>query len=218
MARIGIVEDLAASIGIIESHLHGTDHQLVSCHRTAGDALDALGDPTQRADVYILDISLPDGRGDSIIPRILRAYPDTEIIMHTVFEDATAIMRCIEAGATGYLQKGLAREEFLHAIRTVLDGESYLTGRVAKKVLSALRKGTATQDPSSLKLPETLTPREGEILLALVRGLSCKEIAKFLGISVHTVGNHLRKVYEKLQVNSRSEAVAKLVSGDDGFT
>ena len=191
MARITIIEDQLESVRIIESHLKGSEHLLVGHFGSVEEARERLRDTHhQGSDVYILDIGLPGAQGYTLIPDILKANPKAEIVMHTVFEDVTAILRCIEAGATGYVLKGVGREEFLLAVRTVLEGGSHLTGRVAKRVLTNLRGKERSSEPNQYRLPDSLSPREGEILLGLAKGMSCKEIAAFLGISFHTVGNH----------------------------
>lgn len=130
--------------------------------------------------------------------------PDLQIIMLTVFEDSERIFQSLEAGATGYLLKRTPPDQILSAIREVCNGGSPMSSQIARKVVQSFRKTRENSNP-----PVKLSPREEEILSALAKGSRDKEIAEALFISVDTVHSHLRRIYEKLQVRSRTEAVVK---------
>lgn len=175
-----------------------------------------------RPQVVLLDYELGEGpNGLTALPLILAAQPDTQVIMLTTFDDDHLIIRSIHLGANGYIVKAKAAAELIDHIVMVASGGSPMTGYIARRVLALMRAaGQNQQKPvavPSLLSPENrayvdrlglLTPRETEVLECLTEGKSYKMIADQLGIAEHTVSNHLRPVYRKLQVNSMSEAVA----------
>lgn len=166
------------------------------------DALVALRQ-FQKPRVILLDVGLPGIDGISAIPQLREAAPGAAIIILTVFEDEEKIVRAICAGAAGYLLKTTTPEELARAIREVLDGGAPMNGRIARRVLEMFSRLAPRQNDYGL------TEREREILQLLVDGFIKKEIAGRLGLSVHTVDTHLRNIYGKLEVNTRTGAVAK---------
>ena len=154
--------------------------------------------------VIIMDIQLPDGTGIDCTSRLKRLLPRTQILMFTIYEDSEQIFSALEAGASGYLLKRTAPEELLRAIFEVVQGGVPMTGEVARKVIH-----TFCREPSGAAHVDRLTPREEEVLKLLARGCLSKEIALQLSISVETVNTHLKHIYEKLHVRSRTEAVIK---------
>ena len=141
--------------------------------------------------------------------RIVRdKFPDVQIIMLTMREETDIILEAIQAGAVGYLLKSTPPQEILQAIRTVKKGGSSLSGPVALRILQQLQNNQK-QDP---QLQFNLSERETEILHGLVNGLTYKMLAEELYISIDTVRSHIKKLYEKLHVHSRSEAVAIAVN------
>ena len=160
--------------------------------------------PTLAPDVIIMDIQLPDGSGIDCTARLKRLLPRTQIMMFTIYEDSEQIFRALEAGASGYLLKRTPPEAMLRAIREVKQGGAPMSGEVARKVVHSFRRPSA-QSPDG----EQLTPREVEVLELLAKGFLSKEIADQLAVSVETVNSHLKHIYEKLHVRSRTEAVIK---------
>ena len=170
---------------------------------TCEDALAALGrEPAPQ--VILLDVGLPGMNGIEGISRIKGLAADTHVIMLTVYDDHEKVFNAICAGASGYLLKTADQDAIIQAIEEVLRGGAPMNPRVARLVLNMFTR---------LAIPPKhdygLSPREKEILEFMVRGLIKKEIADQLNLSYHTVDNHLRNIYTKLQVHTRSGAVAK---------
>ena len=154
-------------------------------------------------DLILMDIGLPGLSGIEGIRRAKDISPSVKVVMLTVFEDSDTIVQAIAAGASGYLHKGAPIEETLESLKSILAGGAPMTPQIARKMLDLFAARTApTADYS-------LTPREHEILKLLVDGLTKKEIADKLFLSFHTIDNHLRNIYTKLRVQSRSSAVSK---------
>ena len=131
--------------------------------------------------------------------------PETQIVMLTVFEDTEKIFAALAAGASGYLLKRLAPAKLLEAIREVHEGGSPMSAPIARKVVLSLQPVLAAPGAETVGL----SPREREVLDGLAEGHAYKQIADKLGVSIHTVRNYIRRIYEKLHVCSRTEAVAK---------
>ncbi len=134
--------------------------------------------------------------------------PEIQVIMLTVYEDTENIFNALAAGATGYLLKRTSTQELLAAIKDVLRGGSPMTTHIARKVVQSFQKAGAAPQP----IENNLSPREQEVLDYLAKGFLYKEIAENLGISYETVHTYIRRIYEKLQVRTRTEAVAKFLS------
>jgi len=158
-------------------------------------------------DVVLMDINMPGMNGIECVRHLKEKSPDTEFIMLTVYEDTDSVFNALEAGASGYLLKRAAREELHDAIIQVHAGGSPMTSHIARKVVQSFRRPVKTANVNTDLT--TLTPRESEVLQKLSEGFLYKEIAEALGISYDTVHNHIRNIYEKLQVRSRAEAAAK---------
>jgi DNA-binding NarL/FixJ family response regulator len=204
MIRVGVLEDDAATREILAGWFRRTkDIAMLWGHEEVEAALHALAQAP--CDVVLTDINLPGENGIEFVRRAKPAAADTQFIMVTVYEDVDHIFAALAAGATGYLLKRTPRQELLAAVRDARAGASPMNGHIARKVVEAFRDspGTAAQVAS-------LSPRETEILRLLARGYLYKEIAGLLGISAFTVNNLIRRVYEKLHVHSRGQAVAKL--------
>ena len=155
-------------------------------------------------DVVLLDIGLPGMSGIEGVAHIRRCFPTTEVIMLTVYDDDDAVLAALCAGASGYLLKDATPVRILEAIREVHEGGAPMTPRIARKVLHLFR-----QVPPPSTADYRLTAREQEVLRALVDGKSYKQIALQMGITVETVRTHIKNIYHKLQVHSKSQAVAK---------
>ena len=200
---IWLVEDNATYRGAVARALDRTPG--LRCTGAFGrceDALRRLRDD-HPPEVILLDIGLPGLSGLDGISQLKALSPATSIIILTVFEDTDTIFRAICAGASGYLLKTSPAARVAQAIREVLGGGAPMTRQVAKSVLNRFAK-LAGPPPE-----HDLSRRERETLEFLVQGLTTKEIGERLGLSIHTVDTHLRNIYRKLHVHSRSAAVAK---------
>lgn len=174
----------------------------VSEHSTGEEAMTAL--PKSKPDVVLMDINLPGMNGVECVRQLKPLLPDTQVMMLTVYENTDLIFQALSAGATGYLLKQTPPGELLAAVREVHGGGSPMTGHIARKVVASFQ-----QSGNSSREFENLTPREKEVLDHLAKGFLYKEIAEAMSISYDTVHTHIRKIYEKLHVRSRTEAVAK---------
>ena len=153
-----------------------------------------------------MDINLPGMNGVECVRRLKQLLPGTQFIMLTAYEDTENIFNSLAAGAAGYLLKRTSSAELLAAIQDVLKGGSPMTAHIARKVVQSFQKSGASQQAT-----ENLSQREQEVLDLLSQGLIYKEIAEKLGISYETVHTYVRRIYEKLQVRTRTEAVAKFL-------
>lgn len=155
-------------------------------------------------DVLLIDLALPDGSGIDLIREARAAKAPLKIIVVSVFGDARSVVQAIEAGADGYLLKGADPVEAASAIRSVMDGGAPISPAVASHILARIRPQTQTGAP-------VLSEREIAVLTDLAKGFRYKEVARLQGISPNTVGDHVKSIYRKLAVNSRSEAVFEAV-------
>jgi DNA-binding NarL/FixJ family response regulator len=156
-------------------------------------------------DVFLMDISMPGMSGIECTAKIKSACPEANIIMLTVYEDDTQIFDSLRAGASGYILKRTPLQEIIEAIKDVHSGGAPMTPSIAKRVLNHFNEAGKKIDEYNL------TSREKEILNELINGLSYKKIAEALFISLDTVRSHIKNIYQKLHVSSRSEAVAKVI-------
>lgn len=163
------------------------------------------------ADVYLVDLGLPDMSGTEVIKHAIKACADSDVLVITVFGDDAHIIESVEAGATGYVLKDSSPAEIVDCIRTLRAGGSPVSPVIARKLLQRFRLESQMAAPA-LSVPAAgakaaLTQRETEILSLLGKGLSFSEIGESLHISSHTVAQHIKKIYRKLAVHSRGEAV-----------
>lgn len=159
-------------------------------------------------DVVMMDINMPGVSGIEAVQTIKERFPQVHIMMQTVFEDNDKIFAAICAGASGYMLKKTAPQKMIEAVRETYLGGAPMTGSVATKVLQMFRKQSAGEKNEFIDLSE----REKEILGLLVKGHSYKAVASVCFISIDTVSTHVRHIYEKLHVHSKSEAVAKAIN------
>jgi len=156
-------------------------------------------------DVVLMDIHIPGISGIDAVKVIKDHFPEINVCMQTVFEDEDKIFASLCNGASGYILKSAAPEKVLQAIREVADGGSFFSSSVARKVLNSFQNQPDIQNNAQL------TDREKEVLRLLVEGMSYKLIADKVCISYETVHTHIKNIYDKLHVNSKSEAVAKAI-------
>ena len=169
---------------------------------TAEDALLLL--PAQAPEVVLMDIQLPKMSGVECVAHLKELLPSVQVIMVTVYEDPDRIFCALRAGACGYLLKRSTPEQIVAAIRDVRQGGVPMSSEIARKVIAHFQEQeTAASDV------ENLSAREREVLDLVVRGLSNKEIVGRLGISIEGVRWHLRNIYHKLHVHSRTEVLVK---------
>ena len=160
-------------------------------------------------DVLLIDLGLPDGNGIDLIKQVSQTRPEADIMVVTVFGDEQHVVSSIEAGATGYILKDSTPADVISCIRLLRAGGSPVSPVVARSVLRAIRNRMAAEPATRAPQPESnpLSTRETEILQLLAKGMSFNEIGEILGISPHTVTAHIKKIYRKLAVHSRGEAV-----------
>jgi DNA-binding NarL/FixJ family response regulator len=157
-----------------------------------------------KPDVVLADINLPGLSGIECVRQLKSRIPRTQFVMLTVYEDSNHIFDALSAGATGYLIKTTSREALITALREVHAGGSPMSSNIARKVVQLLQ-----QPKSALKPAEALSKRENEVLALLAQGYLYKEIADALGIALETVNTYIRRIYDKLHVHSRAQAVAR---------
>jgi DNA-binding NarL/FixJ family response regulator len=158
--------------------------------------------------VVLMDIQMPGISGIEAVAILRQEFPELPVLMHTVFEDESKVFAAICAGANGYILKSTVPIKFLEAIKEVADGGSAMTASIASRVLKMFRQQNAKADVIN---SFDLSNREKEILSFLVEGNSYKMIADKLYISYETVHSHVKKIYQKLHVNSVNEAVSKAI-------
>jgi DNA-binding NarL/FixJ family response regulator len=204
--RVGIVEDddrLRQQFA--ELVQTAGDMTCVSQNPSAEVALTAL--PAVAPDVVLMDLNLPGMNGIECTRRLKDLSPRTQVVMLTSFESNDAIFESLAAGATGYVLKRAPGQEIIAAVRDVHAGGSPMSSAIARKVVTFFGKRV---DPAPAPELDRLSDRERAVLVALAEGQQYKEIADALGISINTVRNHIKRTYEKLQVNTRLDAVRKL--------
>ncbi len=162
-----------------------------------------------KPDVILMDIEMPGINGIEAVALIKEEYPEMKILMETIFDDDEKIFNSICAGAEGYILKHTSPAEILEAIEEIYEGGSPMTPSIANRVLKMVKARPETGNKESFDL----TDREKEILTCLVKGMSYKMVADTCFISIETVNVHIKNIYRKLQVHSKSEAVAKAIKG-----
>ncbi len=195
MISVSIVDDEKGLRESIATFVNGSPgFRCVSAYSTAKAALQGL--PADRPDVVLMDINMAGMTGIECAEQLKAVAPAIQIVMLTVYEDTDQIFKALSAGASGYLLKRLTPAKLLEAIREVHAGGSPMSSSIARKVVASFRHAH-------------LSPREETVLDLLAKGFTYKLIADQLGISIDTIRTYLRRIYEKLHVQSRTEAVAK---------
>jgi len=203
---VSIVEDNSGTRDRLASLLNSTPG--LRCVSTYGSAEDALrGIPDEKPEVALVDINLPGMSGIECVARLKVKLPKLQVLMLTRFEATETIFDALRAGASGYLLKKSLPDEIFEAIEQVRAGGAPMSMQIARKVVEHFHR---IQQPKSEV--ETLSKRELEVLTLLAKGLLYKEIGDKLGLSLGTVRTYLQRVYEKLHVQSRTEATAKFLT------
>ncbi|MGE7384724.1 response regulator [Streptomyces sp. NPDC004126] len=203
--RVLIVDDHPLFREGLRAALESTRGAVVVAEaETGGEVPDAVD--RHRPDVVVMDLSLPDVSGIEATRRLAGTHPGLPVLMLTMSDDDGSLLAALQAGARGYVVKGAGSEEVLHALRTVAAGGAVIGSEIAAR-LSELLAGGRRRDAGQL-FP-SLTSREVEVLELIARGHDNRRIARELVLSEKTVRNHITHVFEKLQVTSRAEAVAR---------
>lgn len=215
-AQESIAEEVPVRVWLVEDHdlLRKSLRRLcvparrIECPHAFANAEAMLSElktskPEELPEVLLLDVGLPGRSGLEVIGDVLKFAPDCRVVILTVFEDEKKIGAAISAGACGYLIKTARPDEIVAAIHEAAEGGSPMSPAVAASVVQLLAKLTKTTPKVSL------TPRETEILTLIVEGLTAKEIADRLDVSIHTADTHTRHLFKKLRVHSRAAAVAR---------
>jgi len=206
--KVAIVEDQTAvrkSLAILLDGASG--FQCAGAYPSAEAALDGL--PRSWPEVVLMDVKLPKMSGIECVARLKKLNPRLDILMLTVYEEDEEIFESLKAGASGYLMKETPFADLLEAIEDVHRGGSPMSCHVARKVIQYFQKMGPVAEGT-----DNLSKRELEVLRHLARGYRYKEIAELLSISALTVRSHLRRIYEKLHVRSRTEAVVRFLGGE----
>jgi DNA-binding NarL/FixJ family response regulator len=206
MTTIAIVEDnKTIRESLAEFVQTDPESKCVCTCGTAEEALKVI--PKLQPEIVLMDIQLPNISGIECCAQLKQLMPSVHIIMVTVYEDTERIFKALRAGACGYLLKRCTPEELLAAIREVRQGGAPMSREIARKVIASFQEPLTTAAEV-----EDLSPREREILALLAEGFPNKEIASRMGVTDGTIRWHLRHVYHKLHVRSRTEAALKFRS------
>ena len=207
MITVAIVDDENKLRESIATFVDGSPgFRCVSRYGSAEAALHHL--PADLPDVVLMDINLGEISGIECVERLKARFPDLQILMLTVYEDTEKIFRALAAGADGYLLKRSSPTKLLAAIREVHGGGSPMTSSIARKVVASFQKQKPAVNATGEKTGQ-LSPREQAVLEGLAKGWTYKQLASELDISIDTIRTYIRRIYEKLHVQSRTEAVAK---------
>jgi DNA-binding NarL/FixJ family response regulator len=210
-----MTDDLPQSIAIVEDNTElriltqkilqrVLSVQRVTAYESAEEALDKI--PKIKPQLVLMDINLPGINGVECVRQLTRMLPELQIVMLTVYDDDNDIFDSLAAGATGYLLKPVKAAELIEAIKVIHAGGAPMSMPIARRVVQTFKRAS----PPKVELPE-LSQREVEVLQLLAQGMLTKEIAEKLEISYWTVVQHVRHIYEKLQVRTRTEAVARFL-------
>jgi len=204
--KVSVVEDdTGVREGLARLLKRSKDFHCIACYSDAETALQQI--PQSLPDVLLMDINLPNMNGIECVQRLHVAVPSLRIVMLTVYENPEQIFKALTAGAIGYLLKQRSSADLLSAITDAHQGGAPMSSQIARKVVQFFQGDPATGGATGGS--ESLSGREVEVLNLLAKGYLIKEIAERLGISFVTVRTYIRRIYEKMHVHSRSQAVAQ---------
>jgi DNA-binding NarL/FixJ family response regulator len=208
MITVSILEDDARTLGYLSTLLQGSEHiSVIGAYTSGEEALEYI--PQHLPDVFISDLNLPGISGIEVIRHVKAKFEKIDILVLTMHDEWSYIMPAFKAGATGYILKGTRPAEIIESILSIRNGGAPMSPMIARNLIKELR-GAKPE-----KLAETLSEREKNILQGISTGLSEKTIAERENISYHTVHAHIKNIYKKLHVNSKTEALLKARS--DGY-
>ncbi|MEP7197397.1 MAG: response regulator transcription factor [Saprospiraceae bacterium] len=203
--KIAILEDLKEVAEMLQVHFSEQDD--MSCTQIYYNAEDAMKFlPQNPADILVVDIGLPRASGIEAMKYLVEFCPGMQFCMFTVYEDDDKIFKSLQAGAKGYILKNAEPQKIIEAIRELYNGGSPMSPSIARRVLNVFQNF----NPAPTNQPLPITVREKELLEHLAKGLLYKEIADLMGITIGTVKQHIHKIYDKLQVSNRTEAINML--------
>jgi DNA-binding NarL/FixJ family response regulator len=205
---LAIVEDLDEVRDGLKNFLAlSTEFQVLESFKTAEDALAAW--PRCQPDIFIVDINLPGMNGIEFVRKAAAGEGRTQFMMFTVYENDEKVFEALKAGASGYLLKNTGLVHIIEALKELHQGGSPMSSAIARKLVRALQEPGGKERNRPTHWDPALSPRENEILQLLARGLLYKEISDQLHISTSTVRQHIHRIYEKLHVQNRTEAINK---------
>jgi DNA-binding NarL/FixJ family response regulator len=202
--KVSIVEDLAEiREGLISLLETDKRFELLPCYTSAETAAEEM--PAWQPDITVMDINLPGMTGIECIRRIKSECPNTQFMMFTIYEDDEKVFEALNAGASGYMLKKTPFSKIVECIVELYEGGSPMSTQIARKVIQQFQQKNKESDEMNL-----LSPKENEVLSLLAKGFLYKEIGEKLTISVNTVKQHIHKIYQKLHVSNRTEAINKI--------
>jgi len=208
MIKVAVFEDNRSLLEGLAAMIGGTSgFECVGAFPNCNNVLKNIA--AAKPDVVLMDIELPGINGIEAVGMIKEEFPSVKILMETIFDDDEKIFNSICAGAEGYILKHTPPAEIMEAIKEIYEGGSPMTPSIANRVLKMVKERPVTSHKESFDL----SFREQEILTCLVKGMSYKMIADTCFISIETVNVHIKNIYKKLHVHSKSEAVAKAIRG-----
>jgi len=201
--RVALVEDDAQLRHLFKGWIEAAAHmELVGEFADAESAMRDL--PNRAVDVVMVDINLPGSNGIECVRTLKPRMEATQFMMVTVYSDAELIFDALGAGATGYLLKRSSRDELLAAIAEIVSGGSPMSGGIARMIIQSFRRQTPV-----VSAMDHLAPQEQRVLELMAQGFAHKEIAAEMGVAITTVGTYIQRIYGKLHVYTRAQAIAK---------
>lgn len=201
MKNIIIIEDDIHLARLMQESVNEIEN--MSCKQIFTNPLDFLNNPVE-ADIYLLDIVMPEMNGIEAIERILKLYPNASIVMNTIKDDSETIFKALQFGASGYIDKQSFEMNFKEVFESIENGGAYMTPKIARQVISFFNQ------PKNIS--EQLTEREKDVVNGILDGLSYKLIADRYSIAIDTVRMNVKRIYRKLEINSKSE-LFKMMGG-----
>lgn len=208
--RIYLIEDDRTVLHFVEESLKLRPHWRLVGHSDTYAHAQVMA-PNSLADVFLVDLGLPDGRGEDMLRQLAVAKPDAELLVFTVFGDESRLLTALQMGATGYVLKGCSSAELIEAIEQIREGGAPISPLLARLLLKKFRRPDALPETGGVASPidmPTLSEREIEVLKLVAQGYVSKEIAVRLGIGPSTVSTHIKSLYKKLAVHTRVQVVA----------